>query len=418
MLEELLEHVDDCRRPARRYSLPGAPSVDFLDQLRLDPDVNICGFPLHTGEVGSRRARLLDNSSQKIDNRRGNAHPSIRLESPLLWTRGIAARETLSYLDRNGIDAKPALFGAGISRRQLSQDDIGLSVASQYRFLELAAAEANDQLLGLHVAAEMDIRAIGILFYLTGSAPTVSEALENLARYSQTTNEALVVEISRQKDEVILAIRHLQEFDEQHRQFFELLALGFVRMLHKETNRDFALLRVTFSHARNADLREVHRLLRCPVDFAQGVDSWVLPQRVMDLPIVSGDSQLLRILTAHADDLLAERHLVTGLQSMVANQLASLLTSGESRAAMVARQLGMSQRSLTRHLAEEGTTFAEILEQLRRRLASRYLADDRMSVQQIAWLLGYSEVAAFNHAYKRWTGTTPRRTRKPAAMPR
>jgi len=73
----------------------------------------------------------------------------------LLWTRGVAARETLSYLDRRGIDAEPALIGAGISRRQLSQDDIGLSVASQYRFLELAAAEANDQLLGLRVAAEL-----------------------------------------------------------------------------------------------------------------------------------------------------------------------------------------------------------------------------------------------------------------------
>jgi len=188
----------------------------------------------------------------------------------LLWTRGVAARETLSYLDRRGIDAEPALIGAGISRRQLSQDDIGLSVASQYRFLELAAAEANDQLLGLRVAAEMDIRAIGILFYLTESAPTVSSALENLARYSRTTNEALVAEISRQKDEVIFAIRHLQEFNEPHRQFFELLALWFVRTLHKETNRDFTPLRVTFTHARNADLREVHRLLRSPSTSRRG----------------------------------------------------------------------------------------------------------------------------------------------------
>jgi AraC-like DNA-binding protein len=73
----------------------------------------------------------------------------------------------------------------------------------------------------------------------------------------------------------------------------------------------------------------------------------------------------------------------------------------------------MSSRSLTRHLAEERTTFGEILEQLRQRLASRYLADNRMSVQQIAWLLGYSEVGAFNHAYKRWTGSVPRRMRKP-----
>src|SRR5499427_794899 len=204
------------------------------------------------------------------------------------------------------------LIGAGISRRQLSRDEIGLPVASQYRFLELAATEANDQALGLHVAGEIDLRSIGLLFYLTGPARTVSEALENLVRYSRTTNEALVVEISQQKDEVILVIRRLQEFDEPHRQFFELLALWFIRTLHKETNRDFTLSRVTFTHARNADLREVHRLLRCPVDFAQGADSWILPQRVMDLPIVSEDSQLLKILTAHAEDLLAERHLVTG----------------------------------------------------------------------------------------------------------
>jgi hypothetical protein len=105
-------------------------------------------------------------------------------ESPLLWTRGVAARATLSYLDRRGIDAKPALSAAGLSRHRLSRDDIGLSVASQYRFLELAAAEADDSLLGLHVAAEMDTRDIGILFYLTGSSPTVSKALDNLARYS------------------------------------------------------------------------------------------------------------------------------------------------------------------------------------------------------------------------------------------
>ena len=339
-------------------------------------------------------------------------------KKPLLWTRGVAARETLSYLDRRGIDARPALLGAGLSRRQLSRSDIGLSVASQYRFLELAAAEADDQLLGLHVAAEMDLRAIGILFYLTGSARTVSEALENFARYSKTTNEALVVDISRRKDEVTLTIRHVQEFDEPHRQFFELVALWFIRTLHRQTNRHFNPARVTFTHARNADLREVHHLLCCPVDFAQAADTWVLPQRVMDLPILSEDSHLLQILTAYADDLMAERHSVSGLQSMVANQLVDLLPSGESGAAAIARRLGMSRRSFARHLAEEGTTYGEILEQLRQRLASRYLADDRMSLQQIAWLLGYSEPGAFTHAYRRWTGTTPRQARKSPPAPR
>ena len=72
----------------------------------------------------------------------------------------------------------------------------------------------------------------------------------------------------------------------------------------------------------------------------------------------------------------------------------------------------MSTRSFTRQLAKEGTTFGEILERLRRRLATRYLAHDRMSIKQIAWLLGYSEPGAFTHAYKRWTGTTPGRARQ------
>ena len=138
----------------------------------------------------------------------------------------------------------------------------------------------------------------------------------------------------------------------------------------------------------------------------------------MDLPIISGDSRLLQILTAHADDLLAERHSVSALQSMVVNQLVDLLPSGEARAAAVAQRLGMSTRTFTRHLAEDGTTFGEILEQLRQHLASRYLAENRMSSQQIAWLLGYSELGAFIHAYKRWTGTTPWRGRKRPRRPR
>jgi AraC-like DNA-binding protein len=329
----------------------------------------------------------------------------------LLWTRGAAARETLRYLDKKGIDAERALFGAGLSRHQLSQDDIGISVRAQYRFLELAANTANDPLLGLHVAAEMDVRTIGILFYLARSSSTVSEALENLARYSATTNEALVLEISRYKDEAIVVIRRVQEFDQPHQHFFELLALWFVRTLHKETNRDFAPSQMTFTHTRNTGLREVHHLLRCPVAFAKAVDSWVLPQRVMDLPIVSRDHHLLKILTAYGNDLLAERRSAIGLRGMVENVLISLLPTGESRMAVVARQLGMSRRSFTRRLAEEGMTFGEILERLRKRLAYRYLADDSVSAQQIAWLLGYSESGAFNHAFKRWTGTSPRRAR-------
>jgi hypothetical protein len=77
------------------------------------------------------------------------------------------------------------LLKAELSRGQLSPDSGGISVASQHRFLEFAAIETNDSLLGLHVAAEMDLRDAGILFYLTAASTTVLEALEHVARFGR-----------------------------------------------------------------------------------------------------------------------------------------------------------------------------------------------------------------------------------------
>jgi len=267
------------------------------------------------------------------------------------------------------------------------------------------------------VGIEADPRDIGILFYLTASSATVADGLELLARYVGTTNEAVLVEISPGKVETVLTVRLALEFEVPRRQFLEFIALEVIRALGRVTNRDFAPSRMTFAHTRNSGLRELHRILRCPVEFACAADSWVLPQSIMELPIVSEDSHLLQILEAHADDLLSERRTIAGLRGLVENQLLSLLPSGRVQAAMVANKLGMTERSLRRRLAAEGTTFSEILDRLRNGLALRYLEDQRTSLQQIAWLLGYSELAAFNHAFKRWFGTSPRRARNlPASL--
>ena len=105
---------------------------------------------------------------------------------PFLWTRGVAARETLKYLEKRGIDAEPLLSKAELTRHQLQEDLGGVSVVSQHRFLDLAATQMNDPLLGLHVAAEIDLREIGILFYLASASATVSEALAYMSPYAAT----------------------------------------------------------------------------------------------------------------------------------------------------------------------------------------------------------------------------------------
>jgi hypothetical protein len=128
---------------------------------------------------------------------------------PFLWTQGIAARETLRYMDRRGIDAEPLLSRAELSRAHLMEEPGDISVGSRHRFLELAASETNDPLLGLHVAAELDLRDLGILFYLEAASATVSEALEQLARYGATTTEEIRLGILRQHTQTVLTIHHV-----------------------------------------------------------------------------------------------------------------------------------------------------------------------------------------------------------------
>ena len=87
------------------------------------------------------------------------------------------------------------------------------------------------------------------------------------------------------------------------------------------------------------------------------------------------------------------------------------LPHAEIHAPEIARQLGVSQRTLARNLAAEGVSFSTLLAELRLDLANRYLAEEGTSISQVAWLLGYQQVSAFSKAYRRWTGHSPRAAR-------
>ena len=130
------------------------------------------------------------------------------------------------------------------------------------------------------------------------------------------------------------------------------------------------------------------------------------------LPVVSADPYLNKLLINYCEEALARRPANLGsFRSAVENAIIPLLPHGKAQAAEIARRLGVSQRTFARRLTAEGVTFSEVLESLKSYLAQRYLADDSLSISQIAWLLGYQEVSAFTHAFKRWTGIPPRPVR-------
>jgi len=129
--------------------------------------------------------------------------------------------------------------------------------------------------------------------------------------------------------------------------------------------------------------------------------------------MVEADPYLNRLLITYCEEALSRRTTNRGFsfRTEVENAIVPLLPYRTINSPDIARRLGTSQRTLARRLASEGATFSGVLESLRSDLADRYLADGDLSISEIAWMLGYGEVSAFTHAFKRWSGHTPREVR-------
>jgi AraC-like DNA-binding protein len=169
---------------------------------------------------------------------------------------------------------------------------------------------------------------------------------------------------------------------------------------------------VTVAHFRGAHSRELRDYFGGNIQFGAIADELIFEKRIGRTPIVTADPYLHKLLTAYCEEALSNKPLRRDLfQSNVVNAIVPLLPHGKAHATEIARRLGIGHRTFARRLSSEGLTFSGLLERLRLDLANRYLLDKNLSISQIAWLLGYQEVSGFSHAFKRWSGKTPRAVR-------
>jgi AraC-like DNA-binding protein len=174
------------------------------------------------------------------------------------------------------------------------------------------------------------------------------------------------------------------------------------------TGRNVTPTSVAFSHSRNSDLREFERFFGCPVEFGAQANLLALTDDALRIPLLTADPKLLHALRPFCDMAAKDRNTGNGtLRSVVEKEAERLLPHGKAKAQAVAKNLALSVRTLSRRLADEGTTYAEVVDHLRRSLALQYLKEPGVSVSQIAWLLGYEGSTSFNHAFRRWTGQSP-----------
>jgi AraC-like DNA-binding protein len=263
--------------------------------------------------------------------------------------------------------------------------------------------------LGARLAAETPFGAFPLVDYLAVTSPSVGGALSQLARYLRLTEAPYTMVLETEGDPVRVV------FDKPPNPFAAEFGVTLTLLhLRRETDGPWTVVTASFAHTPD-DPNELEQLLGCPVAINQSWNGFRLRREVWDLPMRRRDPVLFNVLEQRAAEIAARMPDASDVARDVAWALARRLPKGEATIENVAHDLATSTRSLQRRLTAAGLTFQQLLDEARRDSASLYLADPKLSVGEVAYLLGYSEPGPFHRAFKRWHGVTPQAFRKQRA---
>ena len=349
------------------------------------------------------RSRMSNPTSSALNSERDLA--SIPMAG------GGLTRLAIARLESAGVPVAPLLRRVGLTPELIAEPEERLSVRSQIALLDEAAIALKDDCIGFTLARAFDPREIGLLYYVMASSRTLGDALKRVARYSKVTNEALAFGY-QEGNRLVLSLSYSGVPRHSDRHQMEFCMFGLLRICRILTGQNLVPQHFSISHYRSEGTSEMARFVGTKVEFGADRDEFTLNVDARELPLIHADSYLNDLLLKYCEAALAgRRDDMSQLRTRVENAISSVLPHGKVRVDDVARSLGMRKRTLARRLSDEGLNFTEILQQLRRDLAVRYLDDRKLHVSKIAWLLGFHEVSAFTHAFKRWTGKTPREIR-------
>lgn len=339
------------------------------------------------------------------------AHRRGRRFGLLPTAGGGIARAAYAQAMTAGLDVGALLKEAGLTASQIGKAESRFPVKCQIRFLNDVASALDDAFLGMHLARAIDLRELGLIYYVLASSADLDSALMRIARYSTIQNEGVQVRYVR-GEALAVSFEYVGVGRTSDRHQIEFFVAILLRLCRHLTGRSLSPASVRLMHWRPKLAADLKTFFGCAVEFGAPVDQVVFSRDVKGAGLTHPDPYLNRLMQGYCDEILAHRRVKAGdWRLKVENAIAPLLPHAEATIENVARGLGISQRTLARRLDEEGTSFLDVLQELRLRLARQYFREPGISITQIAWLLGYQGPSAFTHAFKRWTGRSPREMR-------
>jgi AraC-like DNA-binding protein len=317
--------------------------------------------------------------------------------------------ETISAAGKN---PDPILSALGLDRSVLGNPEAFVPCAIFARLLEEAARQTGDDDFGLHFGERFNPKNIGPLAYVVINSPTILAGIENGSRYLKVHNQAAITSLEVEAERVYIRY-HFTDLGfgspRQHNEYSMAVMLNTARLV---AGSDWTPREVQFAHLSPVQVQEHRRIFGAPVLFACPTNALVVEREFIGRQVPAADRRLYRILQRYMEHVLADIPREDKLLAAVRKTIAETMREGEPTLKRVAKKLSLSQRTLERRLKERGLGFKKLMGDTRRRFALNYLKDRDHTLTQIAFLLGYSEVSAFNRAFKRWTGATPLKYRQ------
>lgn len=316
---------------------------------------------------------------------------------------------TVEFCRRRGHDAAALCESAQVSLELLRDPNARVPYGAVARLAERALAITGDVDFGLHLAedvGEPEHFDIGLLLMM--ASPTVGAAMERFAASQRYWGDGPRATFLRVEGGMVIRYalpgaegnyaRHANECAMAE------IALG-VRVL---SGQPLGARVVRFAHAAPERLGEHRRVFACPLEFDAHRTEIEFDDAVLEAPLPQANAAFLAIFQQQMDAALARLPAPADATSAVRDVARAALLGGNCNLAETARAMGVSTRTLQRRLQAEGTSFAEVVDALRREIALAYV-HKQVPLAEIATLLGYSDATAFHHAFRRWTGVSPAR---------
>ena len=317
------------------------------------------------------------------------------------------AYKVLANVDRS-LDHGRLLDMLGLKAADIDPKHM-VSDQDYYQFLEaIAKVDPNALDLPLRTGLSMRCDDYGAFGLAWKSAPHLLGSLERAVRYGRVLTSVSMYEVRPESRGSWMLLHRAGNRRLGLRLSNEATVASILTISNETSTQSVAPLEVHFRHPAppNIELHVEH--FGCPVVFGSDKEGLLFDEKTLAVPNRLADQGLACFFEKHLDSELEQFVDEARLEWQVRGQISTRLSNGIPTISEVAESLGMSGRTLQRHLSDEGVSFRNLIDESRRQLAEKLLADEKYSMIDIAFLTGFSEQSAFNRAFKRWAGQTPR----------